>query len=302
MILLERLKSWTLLNGSRERPVEWRKTASMVNSVLKKRWILLVFLLQFIVPISVLKTLSDDGIEIFASQNDALLLEVFARTDLEQEAYPLLEESLRALPGVKEVVAVSPQESLRKVAGDPKLGIDTGWLMKKTRDLKDKETILPWSYKLHLARWDEKNLKTVIQKIEDLQVGRNKVKSISEIHYDRERWSLAFALYNYVRWITRISAFLLVISLLVPIFLAVKIRHKIRSHPVFLHDGIGFLALGLAGGLLSHAVQLAVLSFSFFPESFSWSDQLGRGLLFQISLSLLLTFSCFGVWVLGKTT
>ena len=298
MILLERLKSLSLPNGNDGKILERRRFFSALKNAVGERWILFVFLILFMVPFSILKTLSEDGSEVFASQKDALVLEVFARTDLEPDAYPLLEESLRVLTGVKEVIAVSPQDSLKKVAGDPKIGIDTSWLMKKSQDLKD--TILPWSYDLHLARWDEEALKGVIQKIEGLQVGRNKIIGVSEIHYDKERWSLAFALYNYVRWIKRSLAFLLFLSFSMLIFLAVKLRNRVRNESRILSEGVRFLSLGLAGGILSHGVYLVILSLTFFPETFNWRDQIGHGLIFQTTLSLVVSLSLFGVWALGK--
>ena len=272
-----------------------------LRTAFKERWILLVFLVLFVVPFSILKTLEEDGSEVFASQKDALMLEVFARTDLKPEAYPALEQVLKSLSGVKEVIAVSPEESLKKVANDPKLGIDPGWLGKKSQDLKNKDTILPWSYNVHLARWNDADLKTLVQKIEGLEMGKEKIKAVAEIHYDKERWSLAFALRNYVRWLKRSLAFLLLITFASAIFLAVRVRGKISSDPEFLTAGWGFLALGLAGGILSHVIQLVILSVSFFPESFSWKDQIGQGLLFQAGLSVILSLSGFGVWLLGKT-
>src|SRR3990167_8325589 len=71
--------------------------------IFRRRWLLLGILPLWIVPFSLLRTLERDGREIFAAQKNALILEVYSRTDLPSDAYPLLEESLTALPDVKEV-------------------------------------------------------------------------------------------------------------------------------------------------------------------------------------------------------
>ena len=51
-----------------------------------------------------------------------------------------------------------------------------------------------------------------------------------------------------------------------------------------------FLVLGLLGGLLSHAVFLAVLSQSFFPDTFNLMVHLGHMLPLQLGIS---TVFCF---------
>ena len=282
-------------NGRAKIPVHWKRAAGSILKILKARRLLLLFIPLAVIPFSVLKTLGEDGQEVFASQKDAMILEVFSRTDLAPEDYPLLEESLMALEDVKGVVAVSPDESLTKIAADPKLGIDPSWLLKKKEDLKGKDTILPWSYDLHLARWDDQTLSVLTQRIASLEVGKNKTKAVSEIHYDRERWSLAFALFNYVRWLKRVLGFLLCLGLGVFIFLAVKMRRESPLDKSLVEEGAGFFALGILGGILSHVFSLIILSTSFFPEAFSWKNQMGRSLMFQSGLSLIFSFCAHAV-------
>ncbi len=276
MLTLEKIKSSPL--------------AGIIKKTLKTRWLLLLFIPTLIVPLTVLKTLSEEGQAVFSAQKGALVMEVFSRTDLAPENYKLLEENLRALEGVKEVIAVSPEESLAKISEDPKFGIDPQWLMKKKEDLKGKDTLLPWSYDLHLAKWDEKFLAGLLGTIENMEVGQNKIKAVSEIHYDRERWTLTFALFNYVRWLKRVLGFLLSLVLGIMGYLAVKVRRKFTPDQELVTEAVGFFSIGILGALASHALYLAILSISFFPETFSWKNQLGRSLIFQIGLSILFSF------------
>lgn len=267
--------------------MDWlSRIRKFLAGVLKKRWLLLGILPLWIVPFSLLRTLDKDGREIFAAQKNALILEVYARTDLPADAYPLLEESLRALAGVKEVVAVSPEESLNKVADDPALGVDASWLRKKMTDMKGKDTLLPWSYDIYPEKWDESSIADIIRQIESIEVGRGKVKAVSEVHYDRERWALTFALFNYVRWIRRSLGILIITGLGVGAFFAFKVRNYYFQQENWAKEAGGFLTLAALGGLLSHGLLLAMLSQTFFPETFNWKVYAGRFLPLELALSL----------------
>lgn len=251
--------------------------------ILKKRWLLLAILPLGIVPISMLTTLAKDGLEILDLQKTTLLLDVYARTDLPSDVYPLLEESLQALLGVREVVAVSPEESLDKAVQDTTLGIDAAWLKQKMADLKGKDTLLPWSYKIYPEEWD--SLLELIREIESIEVGRLKIKAVSEVHYDRERWALTSALFNYGTWIRRSLWVLLIAGLGVGAFLAFRARPYFQKENLAKKAG-EFLLLALLGGLISHGLLLGVLSQSFFPEIFNWKIAVGRSLPLELALSI----------------
>jgi len=268
--------------------------------ILKKRWLLLGVLPLWIIPFSLLFTLNKDGQEIFASQKSALILDVYSRTDLPSDAYPLLEESLRALAGVRNVTVVSPEESLEKVAGDSVLGIDTSWLKKKMSDMKGKDTLLPWSYNVYPEEWNEDFLMNLIQQIQAIEVGRGKLKAVSEVHYDRERWALTFALFNYLRWIRRSLEILILAGLGVGAFLAFKVRKHYFQKENWVKEAREFFILALLGGGLSHGFLFVVLSQSFFPETFNWKIYAGRFLPLELALSLYFCLCAHAALVLER--
>ncbi|OGR86081.1 MAG: hypothetical protein A3A86_00760 [Elusimicrobia bacterium RIFCSPLOWO2_01_FULL_60_11] len=268
--------------------------------IFRRRWLLLGILPLWIVPFSLLRTLERDGREIFAAQKNALILEVYSRTDLPSDAYPLLEESLRALPDVKEVTAASPEESLKRVADDPALGVDSTWLRKKMADMKGKDTLLPWSYDVYPEKWDESSLSDLTRRIEAIEVGRGKVKAVSEVHYDRERRALTFALFNYVRWIRRSLGILIAVGLYVGAFFAFKVRKYYFEQENWAREAGGFLILAVLGGLLSHGLLLSVLSQAFFPETFNWKVYVGRFLPLELALSVYFCLCAHAALVLER--
>ncbi len=295
MLIIERIKAFLTDQKRAGIEAQWGKISASLKKTFKTRRLLLFFIPLFVVPFSVLKTLGEDGEAVFAAQKGALVLEVFSRTDLAPEDYALLEENLKALESVKGVVAVSPEESLSKITLDPKLGIDPQWLQKKKEDLKGKDTLLPWSYNLYLSRWDENNLARLTLTIQNLEVGKNKIKAVAEIQYDRERWSLAFALFNYVRWLKRVLGMLLCLGLGLLGYLAIQVRKKLVLDETLAMEAAGFFSLAILGGILSHLLFLVVLALSFFPETFSWKNQIGHALIFQIGLSFLFSFCAHAV-------
>ena len=277
-----------------------KRFREFLAAVLRRRWLLLGILPLWIVPFSLLRTLDKDGREIFLAQKSALILDVYARTDLPADAYPLIEESLRAVPGIKEVVAVSPEESLKKIADDPSLGIDAAWIKKKMSDLKGKDTLLPWSYDVYPAKWDEASLSDLIRRIESIEAGHGKGKAVSEVHYDRERWALAFALFNYARWIRRSLGILILTGMSVGAFFAFKVRNLYFQEENWAKEAGGFLALAALGGLLSHGLLLVMLSQTFFPETFDWKAYAGRFLPLQLGLSLYFCLCAHAALVLDR--
>lgn len=251
---------------------------------------------------SVLYTLRQDGLSVFESQRAALVLEVFSRTDLPVDAIPLLEEGLRAIDGVKEVVAVSPDESLQRLAQEPNLPVSPEWLQAKTSIENGAAGLLPWTYRLHLNAWDEATLNGVLGRVEMLEVGVPKLDPVAEVHYDRERWSLTVALYHYVKWL---GAVLAVCGVFLAGFLAafvVKtgrwIRRNVQPSAGPLHLWGRFwprVVFGVSAGIIAHFLFLVVLSQAFYFRQFSWEQQAGHLLLPQIALSLLLAFLAAGV-------
>lgn len=267
-----------------------KEDAREVKNFLTSRWLFFGCSVVGILLLTVLKTLHEDGQEIFSLQKGAFILEVFAPTDLNPEFYPIVEESLRALPGVKGVVATSPEESLKRMVAEKTIAEESEWLLKKSFELKGKNTILPWSYDLHLSRWDEPFLKELINRIEKLEVGYPKTKAISEIHYDLERWSLTFALYNYLRWVRTVLVFF---ACSLAGFLFVSFKRWVQSgkiKEILLKEVRLIFLFGFCAGLVSHIFCLFVLSLAFFSSALSWQSQVGRFLLFQISLGILFAF------------
>ncbi len=248
-----------------------------------------LFGLAILLPLlwTVLFALSRDAHNLFLSQKGALVLEVFARNDLRSENIPLVEEALRAIPGVREVVATSPEEAFNKVVSDPNFSIDEEWLKDKSGEIKGKATLLPWSYDLHLESWDDDVLKAVLTRVQALEVGVPRAAAISEVHYDSERWALVFGLYNYWKWIravlwTSTSAVLIFAG-----FALFKRARRPASRAIFSRSVRVSLLLGFFAGAASHALYVALLAVSFFSERFSWQAKLGEDLLFQIAAASL---------------
>ncbi len=248
-----------------------------------------LFGLAILLPLlwTVLFALSRDAHNLFLSQKGALVLEVFAKTDLRAENVPLVEEALRAIPGVSEVVATSPEEALNKVVSDPNFLIDEEWLKDKSGELRGKATLLPWSYDLHLERWDDAVLKDVLIRVQNLEVGVPRSPVISEVHYDSERWALVFGLYNYSKWIRAVLWTSSAAVLLFSLFAFARRMRRAASRLALVRSLRVSLLLGVLAGFACHAVYLALLAASFFAERFSWQTRMGEDLLFQIAAATL---------------
>jgi hypothetical protein len=277
--------------GDRRHSAPWPR----VQVFLLSRWILLGSFILVSFFAAVVGTLRRDGLETLRAQQDALVLEVFSRTGLKRESQDLLQEKLRTLGGVVDLEAQSPEESLSKLGTEGKIDIDANWLAQKNSDLKG-GGVLPWSYSLHLARWDEAFLKDLTEEIERIELGYPKEAVVSEVHYDKERWALVYALQQYVQWLGKV---LLVCALIVGSF-AVNFIFKLfqssrrKKFPFGLKDWAVIFGLGCVCGFLSHLVYLLALSLSFFPESFSWKVRFGSFLAQQVLLCVLLVAFSYG--------
>lgn len=267
-----------------------------VRVFLVSRWILFGCFILVSFLATVVSTLQKDGREILRSQRDAFVIEVFSRTGIPQETADLLQEKLRSLDGVRDVEAQSPEDSLKRLVGESRLDIDANWLSQKNEELKGNGAVLPWSFSVRLNRWDEAFLKSLVEQIEDLEIGYPSEKVVAEVHYDQDRWTLVYALHNYVEWLGKV---LLACGL---IFLSFLVSFVVRwlklSHPhrrLFpMKDLWIVVALGVACGLISHLIYLTVLSVSFFPESFSWRAAFGRFLAQQIALCVVFLLLGYG--------
>lgn len=270
-------------------------------------------MILFVLLFTVVLTLYRDGNEIFHSEKDALILEVFAQTDLSPESYTVLDEQLRNMKGVKEVVSVSPEESLKKMAGEQKLPIDFQWLLKKSDELKGKNTILPWTYRIYLSEWGELFLRETVNTIQNLEVGVPPRKAVARVSYDKERWSLVYALLNYVHWLW---AVLLVVSTCVFGFLTLffvkwlkwiqsdtEISARLWSNrKLWWREIWSISVIGIVCGLASHFFYLFILSLSFFSDTLYWWTRFGDFMMIQIGLAMLISFLIYGYYLFeGKT-
>ena len=236
-------------------------------------WTLLLTLL-----ISLLFILRSEGTKVLDLNRDALVLEVFSRTDLDPAQVPELEEKLKTFSEVKTVVVTSPEESLNKLENDPNLGIDLNWLKQKKEQLKNSNTILPWSYDCHLSEWDEAHLTGLIKKIEEIRLGGNSVNPILEIHYDKERWSFALSLKNYLKWINTVlflSTFLLLTGFVGPFIDWVRTTEnqtplmELGRQELFKKYG-QLLVLAVVCGMGVHAMIVVAYALSFSPSVWSF--------------------------------
>ena len=82
--------------------------------------------------------------------------------------------------------------------------------------------------------------------------------------------------------------------------LAMKIGWKFKDEEGWAHKIAGIFFLALLGGLLSHVLYIAILSYSFFPETSGWMLHLGRSLPFQLALSVLFSFFAHGALFLER--
>ena len=251
--------------------------------------VLIIFINILLTPI--LK-LARDGSQILALQKGALILNVFAVTSLNIDQAHLLEEKLSSLEGVREVISLSPEELIKKTLSDSNLAVDQEWLLRKMAELKGKDNILPWSYRLYLKKWNEQFLENVVKTIHEITVGEPKVKVVSEVNYDRERWSLLFSLYNYERWLNMVLG----VSFLAVILILIILFFKILRNPAFpLKEWFLFsFAGGLGTGLAANFIYILTIKLSFIYNFFSIKEQIVQTLLPQILISLLLSLIGFG--------
>lgn len=223
--------------------------------------LLLFFLAMFLTfLVSVIAALRKEGLDVYASQRNVLKLEVFAKTDLKPEWIPLLEESLRSMPGIKRVVSFSPENAIQKLTSDPQLDVDGSWLLQKTEELKGKDTILPWTYNLYLKSWDQTALNELTQKIQELEIGVPQTKAVTEVHYDQERWVLAVSLFNYLKWLKGVLWVCILFGLG---FLSVLIKKWIglddSQKIIFIKSGyLPMAGLGILSGFLLHLLCVYV--------------------------------------------
>jgi cell division protein FtsX len=257
-------------------------------------------LMSFI--LATLIQLRRDGLEIFNGQKSAIVLDVFAKTDLTPDFYPLIEEGLRDLSGVHEVISISPDESLRQLTQGSQLESEAQWLNQKNEELRGKGAVLPWTYKIHPVDWNDASIAALVSRVENLEVGVPKTKAISETYYDRERLSLTVALENYVRWITAVllTVFVLAAVLIFAQFLRWLRLERHKAVSLLKENFLPTLLVGLLAGLSSHLLFLLVLSFSFFSESFSWLNHLGHLLAPQIALAVVSMAMIHGFYLLRK--
>lgn len=295
--------------------IEPLKLLNRTKTFFSSYWLFFGASVCFVFLFTVLTKLYRDGQEVFLLQRDALTLQVFSRTDLNSESCALLEEQLRALNGVKEVISISPEESLKKLAADPELAVESEWLSHKSAELKGKSAVLPWSYDLHLLQWDENFLKSLMNKIENLEVGVPKRKVVSEIHYDKERWAFASALFNYLRWLRSVLwvALLFLLGFLIVVFVK-WVRGGKWFGRNFVSPGAGMdwqrfgqeagaiLIFGISAGFVSHLLSILVLALSYFNGASYWRNQIGEFLPQQIFCSIFLILLSYGHHSLGGKT
>lgn len=272
-----------------------------IQHLFKSYYPLIVFSVGVGFLLSALLIFREDGMAVLASQKDGLVLEVFSRTDLTSEQNTLLRESLLAMDGVNELDFISPDEALKKLSVESKLDIETEWLAQKSNELKGIATVLPGTYRLHLMRWDELFLNSLISKIEVLEVGTPKVQPVAEIHYDKERWELIYLLYNYLRWLNGI---LIALFAMLVFFAADFVVRRIRLKEKLVRrktELAQILLCGVFSGIVSHLFSLFVLSVSFFSDSFSWKENIGKDGLIQIFVSTFVFFLLYEYHLFHKT-
>ncbi|MBI2119249.1 MAG: hypothetical protein HYT97_06455 [Elusimicrobia bacterium] len=260
---------------------------------LKLEWKLLLFSIFLTFFAAALLKIKQDGREIYLSHKNALVLEVFSEAELDLNGAKELEMKLKSLDGVKEVISTSPEEAAGKLSLLSDLSFDPSWLKEKD--------FLPWSYDLHLLRWDHIFLQNLIAKIESLELGEPKKRIVSEIHYDKERWSLVYALQNYLKWMEQVFfigsffmlGFLLYASLRFFYIEGINSENKFN----FIKQGFSLLLFGFLAGMISALLYLTVLSYSFFPESAAWKGAVEKTFLFQVLFGSAVYFIIFNLSV-----
>lgn len=258
-------------------------------SCLKLEWKFLLFSAFLTFFAAAFFKLKQDGLENYQSNKNALVLEVFSEADLDLNTAKELEIKLKSLEGVKEVISTAPLEALNKLTLEPGINVDLSWLKEKN--------FLPWSYDLHLTRWDNQFLQDLISRVESLRLGEDGRRVVAEVHYDKERWSLVYALQNYLRWIEQaffVGGFFMFGFLLVAFFKFFYIGGtNLKAGLNLMKEFLFVLVSGFLAGLMSALLYTGVLSYSFFPESFFWKEAVKKYFLFQIVFATMIYFIIF---------
>ena len=243
---------------------------------------------------AVLFALHQDGAAVFEEQKDALTLEVFSLTGLGSGPAAMLKKEIESLPGVERAEAVSPAESLDRVAADPQLRMEAKWLLDKAGENPGKE-LFPWSYRVWPARWDPESRDGLVGRIRSIP-GPKGGPAAAEIHYDPDRWELVLDLANVLRWISGVLALViygLVLGAAASGWLILK-KARGRFRPV-LGAAKSAVVSGIAMGTLCHVLRIATLSTRFLPGTWLWRNEIGGLLPLEISLAALWMFCASGL-------
>lgn len=100
--------------------------------------------------------------------SSTLNIQVFSRTDAEPKQYVELEKQLRALPNLRNMEVISPEEALRRLDRDPYIDEEIAWLKKKSAAWQGRRLILPWTYLIQLKSWEDEDLENALFKIQEI--------------------------------------------------------------------------------------------------------------------------------------
>jgi hypothetical protein len=134
--------------------------------------------------------LARDSSRILRAHQDAFTLKVYARTDLGAGAYAELEQVLRGLDHVSSLEAVSPENALKMLEADPNPPVNPTWVAERQKELKGKDTVLPWSYELSLEKWDAGTLDVLVNNIRAIPDKGSKGFAVDSVRYDEGRLGL----------------------------------------------------------------------------------------------------------------
>ncbi len=175
-----------------------KKMLKKIKPLVDKKMIFWTFLVSLL--FSLLFILRSEGVKVLNLNRDALVLEVYSKTNLEVPDYFQIGEKLKLFPEIKTVVTTSAEESVKKLENDPNLNLDLMWINQKKNEVNASNSILPWSYACSLNKINQDQFQALIKKIEELKLENNS-SPVWEVHYDKERWSYIENLSRTVRWI-----------------------------------------------------------------------------------------------------